>query len=52
MAEGRIVGAPCNIKEKEDYEKWVADMAEELGGVDVFIPNVSAGGGNENVFIS
>ena len=21
MAEGRIVGAPCNIKEKEDYEK-------------------------------
>ena len=48
MAEGRIVGAACNIKEKEDYEKWVADMAEELGGVDVFIPNVSAGGGNDS----
>ena len=21
MAEGRIIGAPCNIKDKEDYEK-------------------------------
>ena len=48
MSEGRVVGAACNIKEKEDYERWVAEMADELGGVDVFIPNVSAGGGNDS----
>lgn len=47
-ADGQIIGAPCNIKDKDDYEKWVQDMAEELGGVDIFVPNVSAGGGNDS----
>lgn len=48
MADGRIVGKACNIKNKEEYEAWIEEMAEELGGIDIFIPNVSAGGGNDS----
>lgn len=48
LADGRIVGQPCNIKNKEEYEAWIEAMAEELGGIDVFIPNVSAGGGADS----
>jgi 3-oxoacyl-[acyl-carrier protein] reductase len=48
MADGKIIGSPCNIKNKEEYESWINDMAEELGGVDIFIPNVSAGGGMDS----
>ena len=48
IADGRIVGQPCNIKNKEDYEAWIEAMAAELGGIDVFIPNVSAGGGADS----
>jgi 3-oxoacyl-[acyl-carrier protein] reductase len=48
MADGKIIGSPCNIKNKEEYETWINDMAEELGGVDIFIPNVSAGGGMDS----
>ena len=47
-ADGRIIGAPCNIKDKDSYESWVEDMVEQLGGVDIFIPNVSAGRGNDS----
>ncbi len=47
-ADGRIVGKACNIKNKDEYEDWIAAMADELGGVDVFIPNVSAGGGADS----
>ncbi|MEN9018011.1 MAG: SDR family oxidoreductase [Hellea sp.] len=45
FADGKIVGSACNIKNKEDYIFWINDMAKKLGGVDIFIPNVSAGGG-------
>jgi NAD(P)-dependent dehydrogenase (short-subunit alcohol dehydrogenase family) len=48
LADGRVIGAACNIKVKEDYEAWIAKMSEELGGVDIFIPNVSAGGGMDS----
>ncbi len=48
IADGKIVGAPCNIKNKEEYESWIEAMAAELGGVDIFIPNVSAGGGADS----
>jgi NAD(P)-dependent dehydrogenase (short-subunit alcohol dehydrogenase family) len=48
LADGKIVGAPCNVKNKDEYEAWIAAMAEQLGGVDVFIPNVSAGGGADS----
>lgn len=48
LADGKITGAPCNIKNKEEYEAWIEAMAEELGGIDIFIPNVSAGGGADS----
>lgn len=48
IADGKVVGAPCNIKNKEEYESWIEAMAAELGGVDIFIPNVSAGGGADS----
>ncbi len=48
LADGRIIGKPCNIKNKEEYEAWINDMAESLGGIDVFVPNVSAGGGMDS----
>lgn len=48
IADGKVIGAPCNIKNKEEYEGWIAAMAADLGGVDIFIPNVSAGGGADS----
>ena len=45
IADGKIIGSSCDVKNKEDYVSWINDMANELGGVDIFIPNVSAGGG-------
>ena len=45
IGDGKIIGSSCDIKNKEDYVSWINDMANELGGVDIFIPNVSAGGG-------
>lgn len=44
----RVIGGGVNVKDKEAYEKWLVDTAEELGGCDVFVPNVSAGGGMDS----
>jgi 3-oxoacyl-[acyl-carrier protein] reductase len=44
---GKVIGSPTNVKEAEAYKAWVADAAEKLGGCDIFIPGVSAGGGND-----
>lgn len=41
------IGEGVDVADKEAYAKWVADSAEKLGGIDVFIHNVSAGGGME-----
>jgi 3-oxoacyl-[acyl-carrier protein] reductase len=43
----KVVGGSANVKDAEGYKAWVASAAEELGGCDIFIPGVSAGGGNE-----
>lgn len=43
----RIYGSPANVKDAEAYKAWLAKAADELGGCDIFIPNVSAGGGAE-----
>ena len=42
----KVTGAVVDIADKEAYQGWVASAGEELGGIDIFIPNVSAGGGN------
>jgi NAD(P)-dependent dehydrogenase (short-subunit alcohol dehydrogenase family) len=44
-AKGKVWGAPCDVADKDAYAKWLADAVTALGGVDIFVPNVSAGGG-------
>ena len=39
------IGAAVDVSDKDAYQAWIASAAEELGGLDIFIPNVSAGGG-------
>lgn len=38
-------GAVVDVADKEAYQAWIASAGEELGGIDIFVPNVSAGGG-------
>lgn len=44
----KATGKAVNVKKKEEYEAWLKDSAEELGGCDIFVPNVSAGGGMDS----
>jgi NAD(P)-dependent dehydrogenase (short-subunit alcohol dehydrogenase family) len=43
----KVIGSACNVKKGEEYAAWLTATAEELGGCDIFIPGVSAGGGME-----
>ncbi len=45
---GKAIGRACDVMDKEDYEAWIAEMAESMGGADIFIPGVSAGGGSDS----
>lgn len=38
-------GAVVDVKNKAEYENWLTSAVDQLGGVDLFVPNVSAGGG-------
>lgn len=40
----KVTGAVIDVADKATYQAWVASAAEELGGLDIFVPNVSAGG--------
>ena len=40
-------GAVVDVKSKSEYESWLNTAVDQLGGVDLFVPNVSAGGGME-----
>lgn len=42
---GTVWGAPVDVRDAAAYKAWLADAASALGGADIFIPNVSAGGG-------
>ncbi len=42
----KVTGSVVDVADKESYQAWIASAAEELGGIDIFVPNVSAGGGN------
>lgn len=44
----KVYGEACDIMDKDEYEAWIGRMVEEMGGVDIFIPNVSAGGGMDS----
>jgi 3-oxoacyl-[acyl-carrier protein] reductase len=42
---GKAIGAAVDVADKAALQGWIASAAEELGGIDILIPNVSAGGG-------
>jgi NAD(P)-dependent dehydrogenase (short-subunit alcohol dehydrogenase family) len=42
------VGASVNVRDGDAYKAWLEKAATELGGCDVFVPNVSAGGGMDS----
>jgi NAD(P)-dependent dehydrogenase (short-subunit alcohol dehydrogenase family) len=42
----KVVGAVVDVADKESYQAWIASVGEQLGGIDIFVPNVSAGGGD------
>ncbi len=47
-AGGKAIGSGCNVKDAEAYAGWLDKTAAELGGVDIFVPNVSGGGGMDS----
>ena len=44
-AGGKAIGAAVDVADKEALQGWIASVAEEMGGIDILVPNVSAGGG-------
>jgi NAD(P)-dependent dehydrogenase (short-subunit alcohol dehydrogenase family) len=42
---GKAIGAGVDVADKAALQGWIAGAAEELGGIDILVPNVSAGGG-------
>ena len=40
-----VFGRTCDVTDATDYAAWIADAAAALGGCDLFVANVSAGGG-------
>ena len=42
---GKAIGAGVDVADKAALQGWVTSAAEELGGIDILVPNVSAGGG-------
>jgi NAD(P)-dependent dehydrogenase (short-subunit alcohol dehydrogenase family) len=43
-----VVGGAVNVKNGDEYKAWLEKAATELGGCDIFVPNVSAGGGMDS----
>lgn len=44
-SQGKVIGAAVDVSDAEAYRAFITDSAKQLGGLDIFIPNVSAGGG-------
>ena len=45
---GKAIGGACNVKDADEYKAWLEKAAEDLGGCDIFVPNVSGGGGMDS----
>ncbi len=41
---GKAVGRALDVSDADSYKTWIAEMAKKLGGIDIFVHNVSAGG--------
>jgi 3-oxoacyl-[acyl-carrier protein] reductase len=44
----QVVGEALNVRDAEAYKAWLERSVTALGGCDIFIPNVSAGGGMDS----
>jgi len=44
-ASGKAIGAAVDVADKAALQGWITSVAEEMGGIDILVPNVSAGGG-------
>jgi NAD(P)-dependent dehydrogenase (short-subunit alcohol dehydrogenase family) len=44
----KVFAQPCNVKDADAYKAWLEAAIEELGGLDIFVPNVSGGGGMDS----
>ena len=45
---GKAIGSACNVKDADEYKAWLEKAAKDLGGCDIFVPNVSGGGGMDS----
>ena len=43
--KGTVVGSALDVSNADSYRAWIAKSAADLGGVDIFVHNVSGGGG-------
>lgn len=42
----KVTGAAVDVADKESLQAWITSAGKELGVIDIFVPNVSAGGGS------
>jgi 3-oxoacyl-[acyl-carrier protein] reductase len=42
----KVIGAVADVGDGYSYKAWITSAIEDLGGLDLFVANVSAGGGN------
>jgi len=42
----KVIGAVADVGDGDSYKAWITSAVEDLGGLDLFVANVSAGGGN------
>jgi len=45
---GQTIGAAVNVKDADAYKAWLEKTVEDLGGLDIFVANVSGGGGMDS----
>jgi 3-oxoacyl-[acyl-carrier protein] reductase len=41
---GKIIGSAVDITDKQGFQQWADSVADELGGIDIFVANVTGGG--------
>jgi 3-oxoacyl-[acyl-carrier protein] reductase len=44
----RSIGSAFNVRDGEAYGRWLSQTCESLGGLDLFVANVSSGSGADN----
>ncbi|MEO0995938.1 MAG: SDR family oxidoreductase [Pseudomonadota bacterium] len=47
-AGGAAFGSACNVRDADEYRAWLESARDEMDGVDIFVPNVSGGGGMDS----